>query len=326
MVKIKKIIFASFFLFSLYWTASATDTIVISENDVIQLTTTRYKAPNPKASEEERKKVKAESDNFLAYGKEIEKSEKELRKGNLPSLKFYSYKLKKEDLSNGKGFHQLRAALSQNAGTLATVNRLSDKMALVAGQTILLPAAQGLYIAKTPETTLEVFLYKEYIGEITESTLIFQIKGVDFYYLPKKSFSSTDVFFFEDSSMILPLDKKVLTSPFGYRTSPISGKWLLHKGVDLAAPVGTKVYATKGGTVILNGYNEIYGNHVIIQHNNGMTSTYAHLSKSLVTKGQTVHGGAVIALTGNTGASTGPHLHFEIRKDGKPTDPLKLVK
>ncbi|MCR5606875.1 MAG: M23 family metallopeptidase, partial [Treponema sp.] len=127
-------------------------------------------------------------------------------------------------------------------------------------------------------------------------------------------------------SLVMPLAKSVLTSPFGMRNSPISGKWKMHTGIDLAAPVGSEVYACKSGKVIscVVG-NATFGNYIILQHDNKMTSVYAHLSKMFVSKGQMVSKGAHIANVGLTGMTTGPHLHFEIRVNGNPQDPGKLL-
>ena len=126
--------------------------------------------------------------------------------------------------------------------------------------------------------------------------------------------------------MQLPLSKKIVTSGFGYRVSPITGKWKFHAGIDLAAPEGTEVYACKQGKVKTAAYSDIYGNYIVLSHNNSTTSLYAHLSQILVQKNESVATGQKIGLTGTTGASTGPHLHFEVRENGTPMDPSKMIK
>lgn len=112
-----------------------------------------------------------------------------------------------------------------------------------------------------------------------------------------------------------------LTSPFGYRWHPVTKEYKLHTGMDLGVPTGTPVYAMADGKVILSEYSSSWGNYVIIYHGNGISSLYAHFSKRLVSVGETVKAGQKIGLSGSTGWSTGPHLHFEIRKDGTPIDP-----
>lgn len=112
-----------------------------------------------------------------------------------------------------------------------------------------------------------------------------------------------------------------MTSPFGYRWHPVTHEYKLHTGMDLGVPSGTPVYAMAEGRVILSQYSDSWGNYVIIYHGNGISSLYAHFSKRLVSVGETVKAGQQIGLSGSTGWSTGPHLHFEIRKDGTPIDP-----
>lgn len=99
-----------------------------------------------------------------------------------------------------------------------------------------------------------------------------------------------------------------------------------HPGVDIAVPVGTPVRAAGGGTVALAGVNDDYGMFVLIHHPDGYETMYGHASRLLVSDGEEVAAGQVIALSGNTGRSTAPHLHFEIRREGRSVDPLTLVK
>lgn len=99
-----------------------------------------------------------------------------------------------------------------------------------------------------------------------------------------------------------------------------------HAGIDIAVPVGTVVRASGGGTVAETGSDPEYGTYVLIQHPDSYQSMYGHLSRSLVAPGDSVGAGAVIALSGNSGRSSAPHLHFEIRRSGRTLDPLTLVK
>ena len=124
----------------------------------------------------------------------------------------------------------------------------------------------------------------------------------------------------------LPAANNVITCKYGYRTHPVTRKYKLHTGIDLRASTGTKVYAANKGTVTTSGYSSAWGNYIIINHGGGYTTLYAHLSRRNVSKGATVKQGDVIGLSGNTGYSTGPHLHFEINKNGSSYDPLKEFK
>ena len=112
-----------------------------------------------------------------------------------------------------------------------------------------------------------------------------------------------------------------ITSPFGYRTHPIFGNQSFHSGVDIGASSGTSVAAAGSGTVISAGWNGGYGNCVIIDMGNGVSSLYGHLSSVYVSSGQTVSAGQSIGAVGSTGNSTGPHLHFEMRSYGTAVNP-----
>ena len=112
-----------------------------------------------------------------------------------------------------------------------------------------------------------------------------------------------------------------ITSPFGWRSNPFGGAPDFHPGLDIAAPTGTTVTAAAGGTVIMAQWYGGYGNYISIDHGGGYSTGYGHLSAIYVANGQTVSRGQAIGAVGSTGASTGPHLHFEVRINGKAVDP-----
>lgn len=124
---------------------------------------------------------------------------------------------------------------------------------------------------------------------------------------------------------IKPISGGRLSSGFGGRKSPTKGASTNHKGVDWATPKGTAVMASSGGTVTVAGWQNGYGYVVYINHPDGKQTRYGHLSKVLVSVGQKVQQGQKIALSGNTGRSTGPHLHFEIRINGQAVNPLNYI-
>jgi murein DD-endopeptidase MepM/ murein hydrolase activator NlpD len=123
-----------------------------------------------------------------------------------------------------------------------------------------------------------------------------------------------------------PVDGARLSSRFGMRRHPILGYTRMHKGVDFAAPSGTPIYAAGNGKVTKAGRNGGYGNYVEIRHNGEYSTAYAHLSRFAkgMSPGQRVSQGQVIGYVGTTGRSTGPHLHFEVRRQGSQINPLKL--
>ena len=116
-------------------------------------------------------------------------------------------------------------------------------------------------------------------------------------------------------------DCTLLTSRFGYRMHPILGYERFHAGVDIGAKAGDTIIASDGGTVAVAEYSDSYGNYVLINHGNGYTTLYAHMSSMAVEAGQAVEQGDTLGYVGSTGWSTGPHLHFEIRYNDEKTDP-----
>ena len=123
----------------------------------------------------------------------------------------------------------------------------------------------------------------------------------------------------------MPLGDFSTSSSFGIRTHPITGRPKFHTGVDLIAGSSDDVRATKGGKVVLARSYQDYGNTVIIRHERGLETLYAHLARIDVKEGQDVDLGTVLGLVGNTGSSTGKHLHFEISVGGYPVDPQKVI-
>ena len=113
-----------------------------------------------------------------------------------------------------------------------------------------------------------------------------------------------------------------ISSQYGYRTHPISGTRKLHKGLDIAASSGNPVIAAASGTVVKSYFSSSYGNYVVISHGGGLMAAYAHMTRRLVSAGQTVAAGQQVGTVGSTGNSTGPHLHFEVYVGGSTTNPM----
>jgi len=133
--------------------------------------------------------------------------------------------------------------------------------------------------------------------------------------------------YYKGGKLGVPLKSEYrLSSPFGYRIHPITGKKKLHAGMDMAAPKGTPIYAAETGVVIVAQSWSGYGNCVIIDHGGGLWTLYGHMSQILAKKGETVKRGEKIGLVGSTGQSTGNHLHFEVRKNSEPVDPVPYLK
>lgn len=116
-----------------------------------------------------------------------------------------------------------------------------------------------------------------------------------------------------------------LSSGFGYRTSPFTGLREFHKGLDIAGRKGTKIVAPADGVATFVGRNGSYGQMIKINHGHGMITRYGHIHKALIKRGEAVKRGDVIGLMGNTGRSTGPHLHYEVLLNGLPVNPKKYI-
>jgi murein DD-endopeptidase MepM/ murein hydrolase activator NlpD len=137
--------------------------------------------------------------------------------------------------------------------------------------------------------------------------------------------------YFEDQKTLLAAMPSIwpthgwVTSGFGTRADPFTGDRAMHKGLDIANEEGTKVHVTADGTVVFAGRHGAYGNVLVVDHGFGVNTRYGHLSEIFVKVGDRVHRGQTVAAIGNTGRSTGPHLHYEVRVNGIAQDPRKFI-
>ena len=148
--------------------------------------------------------------------------------------------------------------------------------------------------------------------------------GEDLGYLKAKE-NTTFAPVFSTSKIVSPIENGRYTSYFGYRISPITGEYGFHSGIDIAAAEGTKIRAAFSGKVIKSGTDSVAGNYIYLSHDDGFVTFYCHCSELLAEKDTVIRQGETIALVGSTGYSTGPHLHFEIRKDNIRYNPLWLL-
>ena len=178
--------------------------------------------------------------------------------------------------------------------------------------------------------------YKKFSGMENSSQIIEVFKNADQIKqkinIQEKSFDDIQKLvnyktkYFASVPGIRPMYKRAVSrvsSPFGKRFHPIFHRYIFHSGIDLAARIGTEIFATGAGVVQEATVVHGYGNMIKINHHFGYQTIYGHLSRILVHKGDVIHRGQLIAYSGNTGNSTGPHLHYEIRKDNKPVNPVK---
>lgn len=253
---------------------------------------------------------------FKQYQQEVEQANKDLFLENQGQQNFYTYICKKND-----SFISISARCCIRQETLASVNNIENAQSSLEGKQIVLPTHDGLFIAENPESTLEMILQNKYKKNLA-SYKKYKINERCFYFIPNAKFSPSERSFFLNPGFVSPLEQKIITSSFGKRISPISGKWKNHNGIDLAASYDSNVYACRSGTVLeIKKMDQVYGNCIILLHSNGFTSLYAHLSEILVEENQSLSAGHLIGKVGLTGLTTGPHLHFEIHQNGTAKNP-----
>jgi murein DD-endopeptidase MepM/ murein hydrolase activator NlpD len=229
---------------------------------------------------------------------------------------------------SGEDLLSLAARCSIPYSSLASLNRISHPSMIEAGKPLLLPSAPGLFVPEEPESDIERLITSNRFpfleGDAAE-LVIGTNSGNIFYYFPGGEFSATERAFFFNVGFRLPLRSFRLSSGYGPRINPVTGNLRVHEGVDLAAPAGTEVYATADGVVTETGVDSIYGNYIIIKHAGDWASLYGHLQRIGVTLRSNVKSGMLIGWVGSTGQSTGPHLHFELRQNGRAQDPDKYL-
>ena len=256
------------------------------------------------------------------YNSIVESNSKLISAGREPEYMFFQYKNTERFT-----FQALAARCCITQETLATLNQIENAQDDIKEKTLILPVVSGLFIpVERGINSVEVLLQENYSTQtLTKNTIYYNINGRDYLFLCGKRFSPTERAYFLDSALRLPLDSESfwVSSEFGKRKNPFSGKMKNHNGIDLAAAEGTPVYAIKDGAVYAAIENDAeFGNYIILSHDQGkMTSVYAHLSKIRPERYQYVKKGEVIGYVGQTGMATGPHLHFEIRQGGKAEDP-----
>ncbi|TVR93392.1 MAG: M23 family metallopeptidase [Spirochaetaceae bacterium] len=219
----------------------------------------------------------------------------------------------------------IAARFSLPYSAIASLNRLDSPEIPHTHEFLLVPSMPGLFVPTEPETDLE-FMLANRLNQMASSVRV-NVSGspVSFSFKPGEDFSSEERLAFLRALFRSPLLEFRVSSPYGFRRSPFTGAMSFHNGVDLVAPMGTNVHAARSGRVIDAGYDAVYGQYVLLQHGDGYESLYGHLGRIVVDLEEQVRAGAVIGEVGSTGLSTGAHLHFEIRLNGVPRDPMQLL-
>lgn len=260
---------------------------------------------------------------FRQYCTEVEQAYKIIAKKEKCMQNFYTYTATADDT-----LFTISSRCSIPYETIATLNSIRSQNQNLTQKKLLIPVAAGIFVNAQPELPYEQLLYAKNDARSFEKKEIscYIVNGKKFFFFQNERFTSAERAFFLDSSMKIPVKHAAISSTFGKRISPISGNWHFHSGIDFAAAEGEPVTACHSATVLSCTENDkIYGNFIILNHGGGLTSVYAHLSEILVKEGQAVYGGQKIGKIGHTGMATGPHLHFEIRKNTIPADPQKIL-
>jgi murein DD-endopeptidase MepM/ murein hydrolase activator NlpD len=230
----------------------------------------------------------------------------------LPPLDFYRYRVK-----SGDSFWTILAKTSQNIDTLMTVNNLTSPGQVETGRDIYIPNMRGIvYRLKEGETMASVASSFQVAARYIEKVNSGSAARAGYIFIPCAAVSSIERSMFLGTGFTHPLRSGIMTSGFGTRKDPFSDRLQFHRGIDIACPRGSKVHAARDGEVAFTGYLGGYGLLVVIRHAHDYYTYYGHLSKIHVNMGDTVNMRDPIALSGNTGRTTGPHLHFEVRKGG----------
>lgn len=209
---------------------------------------------------------------------------------------------------------------------LAEANNLPNSDKIVAGQVLKVPSDCVVHSVQPGETLSDIArMYRVNINEIGARNRLSNLNSIAVdqkINVPYSARGAGILYVPGNLADLPPLSWPlvgVVTSPFGIRDGRP------HEGIDIAAEEGTPVRVTSGGRVVFAGSRGTYGLAVIVDHGGGVRTLYAHCSRLLVTEGRDVDEGTIIALSGNTGRSTGPHLHLEVLKNGVPLDPLPYL-
>ncbi len=246
---------------------------------------------------------------------------------NNSELKFFFYKIKQ-----GESLYTISKKLGVSMDTLISLNSIENAHSLGSGKRIIIPNLQGIIYCVKKGDTLESIASRYKIstedikdandiggeeiteGVLTEGTVLF---------LPGATLTEAERAKALGYWFMKPLHG-LFTSIFGIRKDPFTGEAGYHPGIDISAPYGSIVKASKEGLVVFTGWYGGYGKCIIIKHQFGYETLYGHLSQIMINNNTWVKEGQVIGRVGTTGRSTGPHLHFEVRKFGRPTNPVRI--
>lgn len=278
------------------------------------------------------------------------------RGGEPPPLFLFRYRVNADD-----SFFRLSSRTTLPQSTLATINRFRSAQLPDGTEEIIIPNQPGVFVPLEPQTDLEFMLSARLApSDVVDRTLplddddpfvppqdpergrtdsdalpaagTYQIitlnqwdESVRFAFFPGGDFTPDERRAFLGVLFRGPVEFTRVTSPFGARIHPFTARPSYHTGVDLAAPEGSPVRASREGTVVDAGWDPVYGYYVILEHDEIFSSFYGHMAAIHSELNDVLTSGMILGEVGNTGLSTGPHLHFEIRVRGSARDPLQFL-
>jgi murein DD-endopeptidase MepM/ murein hydrolase activator NlpD len=221
------------------------------------------------------------------------------------------------------------AALAAATGSIGATDALGRVETAQLQQAALVARALDVRYQVTTAELKRLGLTPARLGQTAEGGPFESVKADPTFKALFTSWKKLDTL--QDGAIAVPSEKPVrtaaFTSGFGVRSDPFLARAAMHPGIDLAGPMGTPIYATADGTVLRAGWNSGgYGNLVEIDHGKGIATRYGHMSAILVSAGQHISRGQQIGRMGSTGRSTGSHLHYEVRIDGRPVNPIPFMK
>lgn len=231
-------------------------------------------------------------------------------------------------IKRGDTLSEIAKTHNLDIGTLINVNSIKDVRKIIPGMVITIPKINGVIYTVKRGDSLSLIARRQGVSlnDILDANNLSSdtIRPGETLFIPGAKISRYEYDLAMGQLFFYPTQGR-LTSPFGYRIDPFTGRRRFHYGVDIANALGTRINAARDGEVISVASNTAYGDYVVIKHDNGFQTLYAHLDGIHIKKGQWVKQGQWIADMGNTGRSTGPHLHFSIYKNNNALDPLHYI-
>lgn len=228
----------------------------------------------------------------------------------------------------GDDLFSLNARLNLPYDALVTLNAAASRAEFESLATVLVPSRPGLFVSDPPATALEDMMFASRVERgLAPERLVVRRGGTAaaLWFFRGETFNAVERAYFLQILYELPLLRGTITSRYGSRLDPFTGDPSFHNGIDLGAPEGTPVRAARDGTVAEVGSSPVLGTYVVLTHPGGWQTVYGHLSSVAAVAGAKVALGAFIGCVGSTGKTTGPHLHFELRRKGDAVDPLPLL-